>query len=289
MLFAASLAVGQAPRPLDEVKKLGTASIHKLTTAYYSPGYKKRAREIQPIIDDAMRFYQKKVGMKMELSLAILDRTQWEKVSKVPYGLPYVSSAPHVAFLPATSDGVIAADIIKAKPFIPADTIRQLQKLGYTYEEATNKLVDLIGLHELGHTYSVAMGIEAGTPNRWFFEFFASYFAYAYLREKQPKLAKVFEIMTAGAAAIGPKPKYTTLEDFEQLYADVGPGNYNWYQGTFMILVVKTYAAAGIGFIPKATAAFKDDNGSKPIDVVLDRLEKIAPTFVEWSKDKLRL
>jgi hypothetical protein len=271
---------------LEKVKGLGTPSTKNKITTYYSPGYEKRAKEIQPIIEDAIRFYEKKLGIKMDLGIAILDRAQWVKVAQAPYGLPYVSSAPHVAFLPATGDGVIAADIIKAKPYIGVDTITRLEHLGYTYEEAANKLVDLIGLHELGHTYAAAMGIEPGTPNRWFGEFFASYFAYAYLREKEPKLGQLFEIMTAGSAAIGPKPKFSTLEDFEKLYADVGPANYNWYQGKFMELVVKTYSSAGRGFITKAVSAFKDDNGSKSIDEVIDRLEKITPVFREWSKDK---
>jgi hypothetical protein len=61
-------------------------------------------------------------------------------------------------------------------------------------------LVDLISLHELGHAYSVRLGLRPPRPNKWFSEFLASYFAYAYLREKRPKLAALFYAMAADLA-----------------------------------------------------------------------------------------
>jgi hypothetical protein len=278
----------QASGSLDSVKALVTPTLKNKIVIYYSPGYEARAKEILPMIEKAMSFYEKKLKLKMDLSIAVLDREQWEKVAKAPYGMPHVSASPHVAFLPATPDGVIAQAIMQVKPFVGKDTTDRLGKLGFTYEKATNKLVDLIGLHELGHTYANSLGLEPGTPNKWFAEMFASYFAYAFLHEKEPKLAKVFEIMTAGTASIGPKPKYTTLDDFEELYSRVGDANYNWYQGQFMGQVIAVYAKSGRDFIPRVAKAFEGDNGPMPIDVVAERLDKISPGILAWTKQRRR-
>jgi hypothetical protein len=147
-------------------------------------------------------------------------------------------------------------------------------------------MVDLIGLHELGHTYAVSLGLIPPRPNKWFSEFMASYIAYAYLRAKRPKLATLFYVMAADLAVEGPRPKHTSLADFERLYAGVGPKNYGWYQGKFFQRVAQVYDAKGLSFIDKVLRAFPSSEGQTlPVDVVMRRLEKISPGFIDWSKD----
>jgi hypothetical protein len=92
--------------------------------------------------------------------------------------------------------------------------------------------------------------------------------------------------MAADLALEGPRPKYTSLEDFERLYSGVGPKNYGWYQGKFFQRVAQVYDAKGLSFIAEVLKAFPAAEGeSLPVDVVLQRLEKISPGFIEWSKD----
>ena len=130
------------------------------------------------------------------------------------------------------------------------------------------------------------LGIVAPRPNKWFNEFLASYFAYAYLRQRNLKLATVFHTMTAEMASVTPKQKHTTLDDFERLYVGVGPANYGWYQGKFFERVAQVYDAKGLGFIPESVKAFPtDEKADLTVDVVLARLEKIAPGFLGWAKE----
>jgi hypothetical protein len=276
----------QEATPLQKVQDLKNPSFTKTITVYYSPGYEKRAKELQSMVEDAMRFYERNLKVKVELSLAVLTQDQWKHVRSVPYGLPNVSSPPHVAFLPATADGVVTADALSLKSNLSPATLKKLKSSGYTFEQAAVKFVDLIGIHELGHTYAVSLGLVPPRPNKWFSEFLASYFAYAYLREKHPKLATLFHVMAADLALEGPRPKYTSLEDFELLYSGVGPKNYGWYQGKFFQGVAQVYDAKGLSFIAEVLKAFPAAEGeSLPVDVVLQRLEKISPGFIEWSKD----
>jgi hypothetical protein len=283
LTFSAS---AQDAKTLEKVQNLKTPSLKNKITVYYSPGYKKRAKEIQPLIEDAMRFYEQKLNLKVDLSVAVLEKAQWQQVTPIPYGLPWVSDAPHVAFLPATADGVVVSDTLKSKEFFTPAMLQKIKSSGFSFEQAAEKTVDLIGLHELGHTYSQQIGIISPRPNKWFNEFMASYFAYACLREKRPKLATLFHTMTADMAAVTPKQKHTTLDDFERLYVEVGPANYGWYQGKFFERVAQVYEAKGLSFIEEVRKAFPgDEKETLTIDVVLERSEKIAPGFISWSKD----
>jgi hypothetical protein len=283
-LFAPPLKA-QNSKALDKVKSLNTPSLRNKIAVYYSPNFKKRALELHSLIEDATRFYERKLGLKIELSLAVLTRDQWSQVRDVPYGLPNVSSPPHVAFLPATADGVVTADALSLKSNVSLATLKKLKASGYTFEQGAERFVDLIGLHELGHTYSVRLGIGPPRPNKWFSEFLASYFAYAYLREKRPKLATLFYAMAVILALESPRPKYTSLDDFERL-EDIEPKNYGWYQGRFLQRVAHVYEKKGLSFIAEVGKAFPAGEGEVlPIDVVLQRLEKISPGFIEWSKD----
>ncbi len=287
VLLTSSPAFAQGEmNALQKVQALKNPSLTNKITVHYSRGYEKRARELQSMLEEAMRFYERKLKSKVELSLAVLTPDQWKQVRPMPYGLPNVSSAPHVVFLPATEDGVVTADALSLKSSLSPATLKKLKSSGYTFEQAAVKFVDLIGLHELGHTYAISLGLMPPRPNKWFNEFMGSYFAYAYLRDKRPKLADVFYVMAADLALEGPRPKHTSLEDFERLYVGVGPKNYGWYQGKFFQRVAPVYAAKGLSFIPEALKAFPSSEGeSLPIDVVLQRLEMLSPGFVEWSKD----
>ena len=292
ILFAGVLGVltfsasAQDAKTLEKVQNLKTPSLKNKIIVYYSPEYKKRAKEIQPLVEDAMRFYERKLNLKVDLSVAVLDEAQWQQVTPIPYGLPWVSDAPHVAFLPATADGVVASDTLKLKEFFTPTMLQKIKSSGFNFEQAAEKTVDLIGLHELGHTYSRQIGIVPPRPNKWFNEFMASYFAYAYLREKRPKLATLFHTMTADMALVTPKQKHTTLDDFERFYVEVGPANYGWYQGKFFERVAQVYDAKGLSFIEEVRKAFPgNEKETLTIEVVLERSEKIAPGFISWSKD----
>jgi hypothetical protein len=271
---------------LQKVQALNNPTLKGKIPVYYSPGYEKRAKELQPILEEACRYFDRKLKTKVDVSLAVLTKEQWKQVRGQPYGLPNVSSAPHVVFLPATDDGVIAADALSSKGLLTAAATEKLRSTGYTFDQAAVKVVDLIALHELGHTYAVSLGMGPPRPTKWFSEFIASYIAYAYLREKHPKLATLFYVMAADLALDVPRPKHTSLADFELLYASVGPRNYGWYQGRFFQRIAQVYDAKGIAFVNDAMNAFPASEGeSLALGVVLERLEKITPGFMEWSKD----
>jgi hypothetical protein len=88
---------------LKATRELGVPSFTSKVTVYYSKGHEKHAKELSGLLEDGMRFYEDKLKIKAELSVAVLSKADWERaVEGIPYGFPFVSAAPHVVMLPAT-------------------------------------------------------------------------------------------------------------------------------------------------------------------------------------------
>jgi len=230
-----------------------------------------------------MQFYERRLQIKEEVTLAVLTPEQWRQVGlQVPYGVPNVSSPPRVIFLPATTNNATTEATLGLKNKASRATLKMIEASGFTYEEGASKSVDLIGLHELGHVYANAYGINPA--NRWLDEFLATYFAYAYLRQRQPKLARLWEAIS-NAYVDAVEPKYTALEDFERLYFGVGLDNYGWYQAKFLLKGAQIHKAKKLGFLEEVRNVFPpSERGPVSLGVVMGRLETIRPGFVEWSK-----
>lgn len=133
----------------------------------------------------------------------------------------------------------------------------------------------LVGLHELGHTCTRGFGIRV--PSRWAGEMLATYFAYAYVREHDPKQAEVWDgILRADRDAV--RPKHTTLADFDRLYFGVGAQNYIWYQGRFQQMVRQVYDAQGLNFLRAVRDAFPAGEAGPPTpEEAMEWFEKIYP------------
>jgi hypothetical protein len=288
-LFAFNLpAVAQDAKTLERVQNLKNPFLKKEITVYYSPGYEKRAKEVQSLIEDALKFYEQNLNVKVELSVAVLNKAQWEQVAQIPYDVLFASDPPHIAFVPATfGEGVVTAGVTKTKSLATPATLQKLKSLGYNFEKAQEKSVDFIALHEVGHVVAETLGLVEfpGKPNKWLSEFIASYLAYAFLREKRLKIANLVETVFDHNAAALPPQKYTALADFERLYLGVGPENYGWYQNRFVKRAIEVYNAKGLSFIEGIRRNPFPKGQTLPPEEVLQKLENIAPGFINWSKN----
>ncbi len=267
---------------LKGVQTLGLASPTNLITVYYPQEHEAKALRLRALVEQAMAFYDRSLDVRGELHLAVLPRPQWEKlVTWQPYGIPGVAGEPPVAFLPATDDGLAATDAIAIRGGVSPETVRLIEATGRSYDEASRRYVDLVGLHELGHTYTQRFGIRV--PSRWAGEMLATYFAYAFLREHDPGQAEVWDgILRGYRDAV--RPTHTTLADFDRQYFGVGAQNYIWYQARFQQMVRAAYEAQGLDFLRAVRAAFPEGEAAVSPEETLRRFVAIFPGFEEWAK-----
>ncbi|MDF7813913.1 hypothetical protein [Hymenobacter sp. YC55] len=271
--------------PLAQVQALHLpAALDQPVAVYYVPGYETRALALRHLMQEVKTFYQQQLQLDVPFSLAVLDSARWTSIyseqGRPFYGVPWVSKKPYVAFLPATGGRIneqLAAveEKRRANPKKPVDSRR------FAYGGTKLGVPDLIGIHELGHAYTDAYGINLQVA--WLRELVATYFCYAYLRQQLPPQAAGWEAANH-LFYRNVKPTYTSLADFDRLYFGVGPDNYGWYQAYFQQQVEHVYREQGLGFLRALPHAFP--MSEPPVtdgEEALTRVEKICPGFRAWA------
>ncbi len=267
---------------LRRVRALGLPSATDRLTVYYDRGHEAKAVRVRALIQEAMQFFADSLGVTPELSIAVLERPNWDRlITWQPYGIPGVEGSPPVAFLPATDDNLAADDALSLEAAI-SDTARRLvTESGHTWAEASRRYVDVVGLHELGHAFAKAYGIEV--RSMWFNEWLATYFCYTYLRAARPADARLWEGVLQGYRD-AVRPEHRTLERFDRLYFGVGAQNYVWYQARFQQQVRAVHDAQGVAFLRALRQAFP--RGATPVEsraALVRRLDGLAPGFSSWA------
>ncbi len=276
---------------LPRVVHLNLPVLPAPVTTYYADGAKARAERLQADVRDMNAFYQERLGVQADVTLAVLNSNQWARVNPIPFGLPGVLGVPHVVFMPAHSGGWTFHQMRAREGAIPADVLQDyLRTTQKTLEAASDDFVDFIALHELGHVLLMRYGIDPGC--HWLNEFLASYLAYAYVAERRPERKPVIALLGRPSVT---RPRHTTLADLERLYFRVD--DYGWYQGMFERRIQEMYPNAGLRFIaelrrqrPRPPTTAQDT--ALP-EEVLDRIaperalqivEAIAPGFQAWAE-----
>ena len=270
---------------LERIQALKAPRLDGIVPTYYTPGYRWRALDLQRFITAEMGFAQRRLGVKLPLSLAVLDKAQWSAAERqLPYPMPSVDGEPPVALMPA--DWSAAEDFFVKESDVDSKSREETAVHHLTWREASHRSGDLIGGHELGHAVVSAYGIQAGT--RWLNELLASYVLYAYLQNERRDLLWLVDIVQVGNRLDLPQ-HHVSLDDFESQYMDIlakDGENYGWYQGQFLEQVKRVYAQQGLRFLNKVRGAFPA--GSSPGHNLgnaktLQRLEKFSPGFAAWA------
>lgn len=271
---------GQEETTLEKVRGLGLSSISEPIPVFYSEGYLARAQFLQGVLGRAMDFFSDSLGVEVSLNLAVLNEEDWVQVSgTLPYGALFVTGRPHLVALPATTDVPVTQDFLGLRK--PEGRVEWLEVGGLSFDDAANQMVDLIGFHEVGHTFREALGIPR--VSNWFNEFLASYLAYAFMRAEEPILAGVWNGMMHLKAGTE-RPSHTTLADFQELYFGVGLENYIWYQSQFQCRVHEVYEASGLRFVSLVADSFSSMPEEVADQVALAKLEEIVSGFLEWAE-----
>ena len=263
-----------APSMIEKVERLNLNTIDGSIQTYYSSGYKERAETTLNLLHKSIKFYEDNFDVEQSFALAVIDSISWKKITQIPYGLPFVSGPPYIVCVPANSNNVLSEIILTALDGYELSTQNAMTK-----EEIVNLFVSLIGFHELGHIYANAYGISF--PNKWIFEFAATYFAYLYLEQNFPKQNGIW-VDVSEILAKELEPSYTSLNDFEEMYVKVGVENYAWYQAVFLARVEQVYRQQGIAFL-KELKGYKWPSSSA--SEYLNELETISSGFIGWAQN----
>jgi len=240
---------------------------------YFSAGYEDQAVANLNLLHDSIEFFEQNAGVDQTFSIAVIDSISWVKITSIPYGLPFVSGPPYIVCIPANSENILSNIIENV-----IDGYEFNATYGMTNKEIVDLFVSLIGFHELGHIYASSYG--ASFPNKWTFEFAATYFAYFYLDQNNPKARDIW-IDVSKIIIKEVNPRYTSLEVFERKYTEVGVKNYAWYQVAFLLQVDELYKQQGKSFL-KNLQNYNWSSTSKT--EYLDEMDEIGSGFSQWAQ-----
>ncbi len=249
-----SLCFGQVESPLARVRALNLPSGEGNVPVIYSPARKARAERYRATLAAAHEWYQAQLGVSVPVTLAVLDKQDWQRATSIPYPMP--NSKTGLVTLPSQMEDFPGFSEMKAD---------------------ANILAESISFHELGHLFADKAGIGSRTP--WLNELVANIFAQGYIAAHQPALIAYISPPPPDSLS----PRYTSLADLDYLYEGVSFSNYAWFQ--FHLNRLGAFVARTRGLrqvveelkieFPAATT------GLLALPEALRRLELVAPGFTD--------
>jgi len=250
-------------------------------TTYYPESIKAQAKSIQVLLEKAVDFYDKRLGIKFPISIVLFGPKEYAQYTKDRFGkadpynefLPFVAPGPpKVICLPAI--GGSALDSLTQMALKKSSTVK---KLSLSIPEISLRFTALVGLHELGHQYIEEL--EIFRTVHWFDEMLANFIADAFLTDVAPSDALLWqEVMTAYE---------TNLRPVNRTFSGIHKGNqenYVWWQGNVTTIAHEVYKKQGFDFLQNLrmlsnVKIYHEDDLSFII-----ALDEIAPGFHGWAK-----
>lgn len=268
----------------------------KLPT-YYSPGAKQRAKELAETAGNSIHYLKGFYQIKVQNRLLVLNQQDWTKRLEYPYGL--IAGINNILWYPtARTENPVFKEMEPYYENAP-DTLKQ--KLDELYPDQESPYLsallrwwEVLMVHEYTHNYNRENNVSIKL--NWFDELFCDYFTYAYLKRYEGTGSidvKLFEvgskILFVGGRGI---VKHRSLNDFMELYMNVGAANYCWYHGWFNLGTMSLYDKYGESFIKKIIALYQAESGfdstNEQLVSRLDlELEGFQDWYDEWIKQRL--
>jgi len=275
------------PSPFEELKGF-------TQTYYYSPGHEARAKSIAAFMENAGRYFQQELGFRPQATLYILAPQHWAAVAAMPlrdvYGFPHNIDQGRLVI--AADDNDFWRSFLPPVDKLPAPLAARVKK-AYGKPDGSYSMMsffDLLALHEMGHCYTAQAGLKM--QRHWMGELFVNIMLHTYVAEKQPELLPALETfpdMVVGAGTA--EYKFTSLADFERLYATLGMGakNYGWYQCKLHSAAKDVYHAGGKQAMIKLWKALKEHQETMTDEDFTNILKNevhpsIADVYLQWNK-----
>ena len=285
------------PPSFDTLRVLRLDSVGDVATAYFRPQHRARALDVHSLLRDYLAFYREHAGIETRMRVAVVDSSDWGRLTNAPYGLP-ANSGPGAARLL-----IIAAS--------PPDRVG-------TRELPRGVLLDFLTIgHEGGHLLAwqllpadmrAAMASAArpapemiarfqalGRIPAWYFEMVANYFTTAFLESKQPEGGAAWNSYLRRISA-GDRPRFTHLDDwFGRVIQAAGPDstpypftaeggrNMDWYQSVAGQVASHIYRHSGLTFISHIRSVLASSAPTTP--QLVTQLDSIAPGASRLLRD----
>lgn len=244
--------------------------------AYCSKGAEQQATTITQRLANALRYHEKLLGFKPEITLLVLTAADWSTYTSFPvYGMPHYTDSK--TLIVAIEDNPFWQSFIPPLDQLPKELADQVGQ-AYTVKGklTMQPFFDLLAIHELGHAFHEQGGLTM--QRLWMGELFCNVFLHTYVAEEEPQslpALTVFPNMVVGAGAR--EYKYTRLLDIEERYEEIGqqyPKNYGWFQCRWHAGAAQMYDVAGKQLCVNLWKALRDEKSKLSDEAFISFLEQ---------------
>ncbi|TDE15651.1 hypothetical protein [Dyadobacter psychrotolerans] len=244
-------------------------------------------------LDQVIAFYSTQLQFTPSVTLLILSPQDWNKHTKFPfYGMPHYTS--NKTLIVASEDNDYWKSMI---PALDKMSKEQADLITSAYSDKKGGLnmepfFDLLAIHELGHAYHNQGGLVM--QRRWMGELFPNILLHTYIAENEPGLLPALTAFPKMVVATTEKStlKYTTLQDLETYYNEIGPKfpqNYGWYQCRWHVAAGKIYDDSKIPGFKSLWYVLKTQreilNDKELVDLLKTKVHKsLADVPMNWDK-----
>jgi len=226
---------------LDSLRALGLDSVPGVATVFFRPADRARAIRLQQELERGLAFFRQTLSLQSRLRLAVLQPTDWARMTALPYGFPNNIGPPA---------NLILAPVSRTCPERCLDESRA--DLLLLFHEGGH----LLTFELVGPETDPAYHARLDSIPEWYWEFAATAFLTSYLRAERPTDAAVieryFQILTSVArprfvhldAWFQTMMSHTTADGQPYLRSEPGRQNFGWYQGVVGLLGMHVPAAA---------------------------------------------
>ena len=282
------------PPSLDSVAALRLDSIvGAAATAYFRPADRARALQVHGLLEDFLGYHRTEAAIDTRLRVAVVGPEDWERITRLPFGLPTNSGLLGNLLLAAT----VPPERVGARS-LPGGAITDLLVVGHegghllTYALMPDALKANLTIRPDSWPPDVARRfarIQRVKP--WYWELAANWFAEAFIAAKRPAAATGWRDYLEANAAI-PPPRFTHLDDWlsfaanQPVAADSTPWvlteegglNQSWYQGAVGLAAAHLYEHAGFGMLAHVRRMIGGEGPTTTPGIVAE-LEALAPGF----------
>ena len=245
---------------------------------YFSEQCAPEAGQWSKTVAGAVEYYEKKFSKTFTVKFAVIDSGQWLR-EIAPYGLVFHDKG-----------WIVTTARLKYRTFAKVYGIgtgelfeKRMARVNITPAEFMDAFFKFYCVHELGH-YFVSMLSGARSPDHWTSEFIATYFAYEYFANNDEASLKIFENFCESDLN-SYRPRYSSVNDFNEIYSDIGVPNYLWFQSNFFFLAKSLYKCKGKEFISDYEELFPKGRNNDQLETVdiVKSLDKKCPSIVsQW-------
>ena len=269
-LTAALGATGQSNPPedkptIEKIRALHLPYVPGPVPVYYSTGagVEARALKYQKSILACQQWYDQQVGKHVDITLAVLNKTDWEKVTDFGYPMPFNFGG----WRSLPPPGIVVPTRLEDYPN------------SAEFTDDPELLTENIAFHELGHLYMHYADMEIN--DNLLAELYANILMAAYTRAQRHDML----VFLQGPSPKLPPERYTSLEDVQYIADDVGFTNYGWFE-------FQLYRMADLLLkdkpLPTLLAELKktfNDPVQRPFKDVATKLETIRPSIAKEMGD----